>query len=228
MSTTTRRWIMWVFVAAVIMIPPELAVYRAASTDDALLARTWVKGMSSQERERAALTMDQYPNLYRKTLFNALPASAKAQHWQAKIQRYVSSDPSLSSELKRQLMDTAGLFTADVYTSSGTASRARLKNSLNQVEVLLGQEAHRQLFSLGLSNDTIDSGLPMSVRVQRYIRGHFVASALDVWCNCKMGWSDCAGGGTSFYCSQTVDCVWSPFGCGAGLTEPCEGYCLPS
>jgi hypothetical protein len=226
-TAQTRRRIWIAVIALALALPAESVLLQAGSTlDQVQAADDWAASLSAADLTAAASQIESYSFVYRRAIMKAAWPSLRSAVWQHHIEAYMDAHPDLPSDAVPVLKAVTAAATPEVLSDPTDAERAEIDSLAEQVQAVLGQDvADYLLYRLGPPDTAVTTAaLPVSQRLADWLRGHFVALASSLDCNCSLDWG-CSAFGT--YCANdsgcTPDTTWPM--CGWLWDETCDGFC---
>jgi hypothetical protein len=212
-------------VVLAVTVPVEVVLLDAltlSSSQEA--ADQWVAGLSSDELDAAADTIQSYPVAYRREILRALPAEKRSDVWRNHIRAYMASGRDLSSDAVPVLEGAIAVASPEVFAEVTDANRQKLLLVAEQVVGAVGRDdAEYLLYRLGPKDGTFASVEPLRHRLANLVRS-YVAFARATTCDCNMMWgceefTSCT---QDIWCREDYD--WPA--CGWWLYEVCDGLCV--
>jgi hypothetical protein len=230
-TVTTRRRVLVVLVALVVMVPLEALLLRAwAEPDPKLAIRSYVANLDAAALDDAAGRIQSYPLAYRREILRVLNPARRAEIWRGHIAQYINDHPGLDSTALVVLEAAMAMATPEVFGAATAEHRRQIQVLADQTISLIGREEADYLFyRLGPRDGRFTSAEPWSMRFTNWVRGIAIAMAEDAGecsCNTEYGcdsqYTTCRAsgqGGTTC----TLDEDWPA--CGWFWNQTCDGVC---
>lgn len=226
MSQQSRRKVRWLVIAALVLVPADVALLALLRGMSGSVAANWAAGLSSDERSEAMAVMDRYPMEYRHELLRSASPVERAAVWRQVIDQYLGRHDQLTGGQRDALASARALLTPEAFSGQGRteAYLARLKSAGNEVIRQLGDADARMLMKELGPSDTSTSELPLLVRTADWLTKRQIASAAACECSSESDW--CVWNAT---CRRSVpncqpECSWPA--CGFFLMFCCDGFCF--
>jgi hypothetical protein len=231
MTARTRGRVMMCLIIGLVALPAEALLLPVARTPDpAAAAAEWVDSLTPDELRSAALQIDAYPVVYRRSIMRDLDPQDRADVWRAHFRQYLARHRSLSEAQVALLQQAIDLATPEAFAPPLASDlREQISSTFNDAIELFGPGAASELFvTLGPKQLTRASALPWTQRLADRVRGWRVAQAELPDCNCNIDIDTCD---LSFdpwlQCSEIYSCNFDldwPM-CGPLWSWACTGWC---
>jgi hypothetical protein len=224
-TNKTRRLLFLSVLVALLTVPVETILLRAVqSTDDTTAIQTWADSLDQTDLQTAASQIQIYPFQYRRAIMLDLTSKGRSAVWRRHLQTYLQTHTALDPAAVDAINAASALASPDYFEGPTADARAQLHAVASQIESLLGRDqAEYLLYYLGPKDGTFASFEPVSMRIERTIRGLFTMKAQSGTCDCSLAWG-CPDWRAS--CLNTISCQ-QPTGwqCGWLWSDPCDGDC---
>ncbi len=155
-----------------------------------------------------------YPMLYRRAIYDALPATRKAALWREQLGAFRAEQRLTAAQ--RDVIDTVLRRMVDEAIAKGTTP----PDMRREIQAAFRNSADLEQFTLlGARNPTYKSVSAALVGLRLKLRSYTAANA-DTYCSCAVESDWCSGK----YVCMTAECTTTG-GCGTLWSHTCEGFC---
>ena len=232
MTARTRGRVMLCLVLGLVVLPAEAILLPVARTPSAAVAAAaWTDTLSPGELQSAALQIEAYPLVYRRSILKALDPQDRAEVWQAHVQRYLARERSLTQPQVAVLQRALELLSPEAFMPPLAPDHAAgITTMFEDAVALLGPKAANELFvTLGPSRVSWRaSALPWTQQLGDRVRAWRVAEAELPDCNCNIEIDTCdISWDPWLQCSELYSCNFDlnwPM-CGPLFSWACTGWC---
>ena len=229
--TARTRWRVTIgVVMAVMTLPAEAMLFPVALTPDARTAATrWAQSLNAQALHSAALTINEYPPLYRRAIMGALDPAGRSDAWRARFDDYLASHPALSAEQIAVVQEARAVASPEAFAPPVSPDvQARIGAVFNAAIRTLGARDAGELFVTLGPTAPAKNALPLTQRLADEVRTWRVASAAYPDCNCNVEVDTCDLVPDPWLkCSEIYTCnfdlTWPM--CGPLWSWACTGWC---
>ena len=231
MTARTRVRVVLCLILGVITLPVEAILLPVARTPNAAAAAVeWADALSADELRDAAMDLDAYPVVYRRSIMGRLDARDRADVWRAHVQKFLARERSLSQAQVEVLQRAIALLEPDAFTPPLSADlREQITEVFQDAIELLGPKTANELFvTLGPKQLLRASALPWTQQLADRVRSWRVAEAAPPDCNCNVDIDTCdISWDPWLQCSEMYSCDFDldwPM-CGPLWSWACTGWC---
>jgi hypothetical protein len=231
MTVRTRGRVLFCLILGLVTLPAEAILLPVARTPSpAVAASEWASELSVDELRDAAMEIDAYPVVYRRSIMGRLDPQDRADAWRAHAQRFLARETSLSPAQIDVVQRAIVLLEPESFTPPLSADvRARITAVFEESVTVLGPKMANELFvTLGPTQLTRANALPWTQRLADRVRFWRVSEARLPDCNCNVDIDTCD---ISFdpwlQCSEMYSCDFDlewPM-CGPLWSWACTGWC---